>query len=186
MPRTPRDITTELLVLGAQDGDRDSFQRLFLLHNPPLSAYALRCAGSPDLAAEAVQDAWVHIFAGIRKLRDPAAFRTWSYRIVTRRCADRLRTASRERIQTARHHSPTRSQPHPQTDAVSAAIEALPPDLALTLRLYYADGFGTHHIARILDIEQNTVKSRLAAARRRVAEALEPAPQGDPRVHTRR
>lgn len=186
MPRTPRDITTELLVLGAQDGDRESFQRLFHLHNPPLSAYARRCAGSPDLAADAVQDAWVHIVSGIRKLRDPAAFRAWSYRIVTRRCADRMRSASRERAHTGARPAPTPHEPHSETDAVSAAIEQLPSSLALTVRLFYADSFTTREIARILDIEPNTVKSRLAGARRRIAEAITPVHEGDRCVHTRR
>jgi len=176
MERTPRDIETELLVLEAQDGDRDSLQKLFLLHNPPLSAYALRCTGSPDLAADAVQDAWVHIVTGIRKLRDPAAFRTWSYRIVTRRCADRMRSASRERKHTAAKPTPEPTQPPTETETVRAAIDALPPAFALAVRLYYADGFSIREIAQIVETEPNTVKSRLAGARKRIATAIETDP----------
>lgn len=186
MPRTPRDITTELLVLEAQDGDRDSLRKLFLLHNPPLSAYALRCAGAPDLAADAVQDAWVHIVAGIRKLRDPAAFRAWSYRIVTRRCADRVRSSCREREHTANTLAPEPREPATETEAVRAALEALPPEQALTVRLFYADGFSVRQIAQILEINPNTVKSRLAGARRRIGEAIAPLNEGDRCVHTRR
>ena len=52
MPRTPRDIETELLVLAAQGGCEQSLRLLIERHNAPLLAYANRCAGSRDLASD--------------------------------------------------------------------------------------------------------------------------------------
>jgi len=182
MPRTPADIETELLVLDAQAGSEGALRLLIERHHPPLLAYATRCAGSRDVGAEAVQDAWVQIVSGLRRLRDPAAFRAWAYRVVTRRCADRVRTAQRHRRDAGRAApQPTQPPPAADLDAMRAALDALPQELALTVRLYYAEGFGVSAIGRILDIPANTVKSRLASARKKLAEAHDPTPalEGD-------
>jgi len=175
MPRTPRDIETELLVLAAQGGCEKSLRLLIERHHQPLLTYAIACADSHDLGADALQDAWVQIVSGLRRLRDPASFRAWAYRVVTRRCADRVRAQQRYRRDPER--PPPRPRPAADADAADAlrsAIDALPRDLALTVRLYYAEGFPVRAVARILDIPENTVKSRLASARQKLAAAIEP------------
>ncbi len=176
MPRTPRDIETELLVLDAQSGKEQALRLLIERHHPPLLAYATRCAGSRDLAADALQDAWIHIVGGLHRLRDPAAFRAWAYRVVTRRCADRVRSAQRARRDAEHRPAPDATTSAHEPDALRAALDALPHDLALTVRLFYAEGFPVRAIARILDIPPNTVKSRLASARKKLAQAIEQEP----------
>ena len=174
MPRTPRDIETELLVLAAQSGCEKSLRLLIERCHLPLLNYATSCAGSRDIASDALQDAWVHIVSGLHKLRDPAAFRAWAYRVVTRRCADRVRAQQRHRRPAL--GSPPEPPPAADADtadALRSAIDALPRDLALTVRLYYAEGFPVRAVARILEIPENTVKSRLAGARAKLAAALE-------------
>jgi len=174
MGRTPREIETELLVLGAQAGDEGAMRALVERFEGRFLGYAARCAGSRELGAEAAQDAWAQIARGIGRLEDPAAFRAWAYRVITRRCADRVRRAQRARRDAA-YEAPARDAPDGETvDGLRAAIAALPVEQALAVRLYYGEGFGVKAVGAILGVPTNTVKSRLASARARLARALGP------------
>ena len=188
MPRTPDDIQTELLVLDAQSGDQDAMRRLIERHHATLTSYAMHCAGSRELGAEAAQDAWIKIITGLHRLRDPAAFRAFAYRIVTRRCVDRVRAARRSRGQLRRgdHHTEPEEDRSDELSRLRSALRRLPVDQALTVRLFYADGFGVAEIGSILGIPPNTVKSRLASARRRLGVAIDhTAREGEHHVDSR-
>jgi len=174
MRRTPREIETELLVLGAQAGDEGAMRGLVERFEGAFLGYAARCAGSRELGAEAVQDAWAQIARGIRRLEDPAAFRAWAYRVITRRCADRVRRAQRARRDAAYERPEPNETDAEAADGVRAAIAALPAEQALAVRLYYGEGFGVKATGAILGVPTNTVKSRLASARARLARTLGP------------
>jgi DNA-directed RNA polymerase specialized sigma24 family protein len=82
------------LVASARVGDRRAFALLVRRWDGKLLAHARRLLGDPELARDAVQDAWADIVRGMPRLADTSAFPAWAYRIVTRRAArtiDRLR-----------------------------------------------------------------------------------------------
>src|SRR5262245_42819034 len=75
-----RRALEELLV---RDGDR-------------LYAFALRVTRDPDLAADAVQDAFAAALARHEQFRGEAALGTWLFRIVYTKSVDLLRRRGRE------------------------------------------------------------------------------------------
>ena len=58
-----------------------------------------------------------------------------------------------------------------------SALAQLPDDDRAILSLHYLDGMGVAEIARVLEVPEGTVKSRLFHARNRLKQTLE-------RVHT--
>src|SRR5918999_2152388 len=95
MIREVGQVFDEVLVLYAQAGRREALDRLASRWRPRHFAHARRLLGSNDRAADAVQDAWVSIVRGLWRLNDPVRFPAWSYAILTRRCQDMMRRASR-------------------------------------------------------------------------------------------
>ena len=51
-------------------------------------------------------------------------------------------------------------------------LESLPEDYRTLFLLYYGEGFNTREIAELLDMNENTVKSRLQRGRIKLQEAL--------------
>lgn len=74
------------LVVGAQRGDQRAFERLTAAHHPRLFRVAYGILRDRHLAEDVTQEAFIDIWRTIRRLRDPAKFEGWSYRLLVRRC----------------------------------------------------------------------------------------------------
>jgi len=182
MTRSPNDILDEWLVLRCQDRDAEALRELVGRYQQRIWRHALYLTGQHEAAREVVQDTWLAIVRGLPRLRDPAAFRTWAYRMVTRRSADWIRRRQRDRAH-ARHASgqnepgampaPPARADEDELSTLRLAIRKLPAQQRSVLYLYYRDGLGVREIAAVLDIPPGTVKSRLHHARNTLRETLE-------------
>lgn len=166
MVRRTEQVLDEILVLLAQDGDRGALERLAARWRPRHYAHARRVLGKEDGAADAVQEAWLGILKGLRRLRDPARFAAWSYAIVTRRCQDTLRRRRRspEGEVTTDLPDPGTADPGTSHD-LRVALANLPNQQRAVIGLYYLEGFSVAEISEALGIAEGTVKSRLYHAR---------------------
>lgn len=173
----------EWLVLRSQDGDAEAFGLLVARWQPRLLRHARRLLGAgsqeADAAHEAVQEAWLAIVRGMGRLEDPARFRTWTYRIVSRRCVDRFRRRHRDRQLTetvareAARDAPKGPPPDSPDHGLCAALRRLDPMHRCVLELRYLDGLNVREVAEALGIPVGTVKSRLFHARDRLKRAME-------------
>ena len=178
MARTPEDIQDELLVLRCQEGDDESLRALIDRWQPRLGRLAGRLTRDRDASRDIVQDAWLAIVRGIKRLDDPARFRSWAYRIVSNKCMDWTRRrvvrrkAAREREGTI-ENATDESDATDEVNGLRVALAHLPIDQRAILSLHYLDGMGLLEIARVLGVPVGTVKSRLYHARNRLREAME-------------
>lgn len=123
-------------------------------------------------AEDAVHDAAVRAWVSFGSLRDDAAFDGWFARIVVNTCRDRLRARARHRVRDVGR--PLDEADHPTIadganesamhDALSRALDALPPDERLVVTLRFHGDRTVPDIARLLGIPDGTVKSRLHRA----------------------
>ncbi|MBP7867004.1 MAG: sigma-70 family RNA polymerase sigma factor [Acidobacteria bacterium] len=171
-------VVDELLVLEAQAGRVEAFERLAALWHPRLLGYAFHLTGDREGAREAVQDAWMSVVRGLSRLRDPAGFPGWALSIARRRCADWVRRRQRSRRgaeglnDAARLASPTTSSEE-QTERLREAIRGLDPESRFLVEMYYRESLSVGEIARVLGIPAGTVKSRLYHVRERLRTILE-------------
>ncbi len=167
MSRAVNQVFDEMLVLYAIEGRREAFDRLARRWRPRHYAHACRLLGRKELAADAVQDAWINIVRGLHRLDDPARFPAWSYAIVTHRCQDLLRRSYR-----ARESEIDESLAADETPSALAAhdlrrgLQTLPSEQRIAIALFYSDGFTIAEISEVLSIPEGTVKTRLFHARR--------------------
>ncbi len=199
MNRTPGDIQDELLVLQSQDGDADAMRTLVERWQPRLAGLAWRLTLDREAARDVVQDAWMAIVRGLRRLDDPARFRSWAYRIIANKCADwtrrrsvRRRAANDVKVDAAAAAVRTNQaadEPGAQAEAGRASADAeasaegigrlrkaladLPPEQRAILTLHYLDGLSIGEIADVLSVPPGTVKSRLFHARNRLRAEIE-------------
>src|SRR5215207_3555789 len=88
------------LVRRHVEGDGGAaFGELFRRHRDRMYAVAVRTTSNRELAADAVQEAFISAFRRAEAYRGDAAVTTWLHRIVVNACIDRLR---RERVSVRR------------------------------------------------------------------------------------
>jgi len=131
-------------------------------------------------AEEIAQDAFARAYRRFHQLRDRQAFRSWLAKMTFRLAIDRWRSDRRReaREQAVAVDTVTVSTEQVVADrersiAVWRAIDQLPAKLRFVLVLSAIAGHDTREVARLLDIPEGTVKSRLFTARKLLAEHLQ-------------
>ena len=182
MGRTQGDIYNEWLVLRCQDGDSEALTQLIQEWQPRLVRLAWRLTADRDAAGDLVQDAWIAIVRGLRRLDDPARFRSWAFRIITNKCVDwtRKRVVQRRATEDLAHFTPvitdersSSSMLQNEQRRIRDAVAALPNEQRAIVSLHYLDGMAQAEIARVLSLPVGTVKSRLFHARSLLKQAIE-------------
>lgn len=186
MERTALQVAEELLVLRTKAGDEDSLRLLVHRWTPRLVRHSARLVRDVHLARDAVQEAWVAIAAGVRRLEDPSLFGPWAYRIVHHKSVDLIRRERRhaeaiERASASRAHA-AHDEPASDTGAAEPlrrALRDMDPERRALLSLFYIDELTVGQLAVVLDVPSGTVKSRLFAARKELRQRLEPEAKGE-------
>jgi len=170
-------ILNELLVLKTQDGDMKAFSLLVKRWHPALLKQAYRISGNDDAALDIAQDTWQVIAKGIYKLQSPAAFKTWSFRIVSNKAVNWIRNQQKQR---AIKNGNNELMLHEDQDEesgdihlIQVALKELPENSKIILSMFYMDDHSVKEIAQILSLSLGTVKSRLFYARKTLKEKFE-------------
>jgi RNA polymerase sigma factor (sigma-70 family) len=174
-------MEVEQVVRGAQEGDRDSFARLFEIHYPGMLAVATAIVGSGPDARDACQDAAITALACIGELRDRTAVRAWLHAIVRNTCRSMVRArqpvpvgiAGEDRRASELDDPVARIERSAHRDWIWHAVRQLSPAVQPVAMLrYFAERNSYEYIATLCGIPVGTVRSRLSEARRQLAAAL--------------
>ena len=147
--------------------DREQFTSAVLAAEPTLYRVAKTMLRSEHDCADAAQQAILRAWEQLDSLRSTRYFKTWLVRILINECSTILRRQQR----LAPYEAPAADD---HSD-LYAAITALEEKLRLPVELYYLEGFKTREIAGMLGIPENTVKTRLRAAREHLRKDLKGA-----------
>ncbi len=159
-------------------GDADAFGELFTRHRDRLWAVALRTSGSPEDAADALQEAMIAAFRRAGSFRGDAAVTTWLHRIVVNACLDQHRR--RKSRPTTTWIESLHEREYDRDDVANRelqielerALATLPDDQRAAIVLVDVEGYSVDETAQILDCAPGTVKSRCSRGRARLAARL--------------
>lgn len=115
--------------------------------------------------ADAVQEALTRAWQKRDTLQSLRAFRPWLTRILYNVCVDILRTRKHLAKEPLDETLAAADPPVSMDDDMLDALGHLSPEQRTTVVLHYLEGYKLREIAAMLDISQNTVKSRLMYAR---------------------
>jgi RNA polymerase sigma factor (sigma-70 family) len=174
---TRPDATT--LLNAACSGDGEAFARLVGPNLPSALAVATLIAGSSADGSDAVQDALVAAWRGLRSLRDPAAFPAWFRKLTVRSATKTASRRRRIRVAELSLDEPGTDAGHDPLDralelrALDRAFDRLEPKDRTILALRHAGDLSTQSIAEVLSVPEGTVKSRVHSAMQRLRAAYE-------------
>ncbi|WP_435851328.1 RNA polymerase sigma factor [Streptomyces thermolilacinus] len=176
-------LDDSVLVVWACEGDEEAFAVLVRRHSSRLLALAQHLLGNRADAEDAVQEAFLSAWRQLPEFRHGASFGTWMYRIVTNRCLNTLRgpphplpldTVSEPAAADAGSSPPRVAEADAATAALMRALLGLRPELRACWVLRELHGLSYDEIAHVVGSSEQTVRGRLARARRVLMEAMRP------------
>lgn len=176
------------LVERWRSGDVAAFESLVRRHERRVFRLLLRMLGNRAEAEDVAQETFLNLHRHGHRFRFEARFSTFVYRVAANAALNRKRSVIRGQAREqalARHHADGIDPPSMPRDPESAAVGAelsarvqdalvqLSPTLRLPLVLYDIEGLPYGEIARVLELAEGTVKSRIHRARQALRELLE-------------
>lgn len=159
-----------LLVKRAQRRDMEAFVDLMEKHKTGLYKVAKSYLRSEEDVADVMQETVLSVYEHIQELKSVSYFKTWMTRILINHCKDLLRQQKRYLVSD---RLPENTEEAPKSDReFYRLVDELPEDYRSVFLLYYGEGFHTREIAQILDMNENTVKSKLRRGRDRLKQVL--------------
>ena len=170
----------EKLVICAQNGDRDAYDRIVRHFQDFAVACGVSALGDFHYAEDAAQEAFLEAFACLPQLREPQAFPGWLRRIVFKHCdrITRKRYVQEVSWEAISEEVSGEQDPHKMLEQQEAArriqeaIAWLPEHEREVTLLFYMAQHSQAEIAAFLSVPVTTVKKRLHTARKRLKEKV--------------
>ena len=165
------------LVTAARAGCEAAFLELFDEHRLPLFRFAYRMTGSVADAEDIVQECFLELLRP-GSAYDPAItpVRTYLFGVVRNQSFKRLGKGVTDRQGKDEPSSEGSPESHvlriEMAEVVARAVVNLPGGLREVLVLAHYEQLAIAEIARVLELESTTVKSRLQRARAQLRESL--------------
>jgi RNA polymerase sigma-70 factor (ECF subfamily) len=159
------------MVASAATGDEIAFARIVAAHHDDMARVAFVICGDTDLAQEAVQAAWPHVWRKMHTIRDPQRLRPWLVSIAANEAKQLLRRRSRRAVREIRIDddvegiSSIRSaDPAARSAEIDLAnvLARLDPRDRTVIALRYAAGLTSAEIGEAIGMSAPGVRARLA------------------------
>ena len=177
------------LVALTKSGNKKAFAELIQRWQTPIYTFCFRKLSHQEQAEELTQDIFIAAFKGMGSFRNDAKFSTWLFQIASNRCKNLH--GYRERRQFKKHEplegtDPERKRdlPYSQLNAeevlhkkdrakmLHEAIQQLDDKYKEVLILFDIQNIPQAEIAKILNIQIGTIKSRIHRARMELSRIL--------------
>ncbi len=171
------------LLQRIERGDEAAFRELYRAHSRRLYAYVLRQHGDPAQAEEIVSDTLYEVWKAPARFRGDAQFSTWLIGIAR----NKVLMAFRSRRPDSLHddldevaESVADEQPgafemlaqRERSEGVRHCMDKLSADHRECVHLVFYEGLGLADVAALQACPENTVKTRLFHARKKLANCL--------------
>jgi RNA polymerase sigma-70 factor, ECF subfamily len=175
------------VAVRAEEIDFDAAARE---HRPFLLQIAVASTRNPAEAEDIVQEALMRGYRGIKRFRGDCPLRIWLSRIVVRVAINHHRSLARRlkrwvffgdlqsvyedgSVQEFEPADPMGFFDREAVLDIRKHVNRLPDEFRMPLVMLAVDGLTIPEIARILEIPEGTVKSRIFYARKRLKQALQ-------------
>lgn len=177
---TPLVVPDDQALLEAlADGDLSALRQLYDRHAPWLSVRLARRCNDREVVEDVLQDTFVAAWQGAQRYRGRGEVGAWLWGIAIRRLVSRLR--SRRDVVLLRDPAVSGATSPTVEDELLQGVEygdlgramaSLSPDMRAVIQATVLDGLTTREAARLLDIPQGTVKTRVHRAKAHLRASL--------------
>lgn len=161
------------IIERAMHGDADAFVQLMENNAQSMYKTARGFFRNEEDIADVIQDTILTCYEKLDTLRRPEFFKTWMIRILINHCNDLIR---KNRKTLTMSELPEREDRQKQSELMESEftmlIDSLDEKYRLVILLYYLEQLKIPEIAKVLDMNENTVKTRLKRGREELKQIL--------------
>ena len=178
LPESP----DELLVVEAILGNLEAFEQLVVRYRPAVVRLALGIVGADD-AEDVAQDSLLLAFKGLPGIDEPHKFAAWLSAITRHRAvrfnksetAHLIKRVPLDEALLEKIEALTKPLAEKERDeAMIKAIDSLPAEYGMPLKLRFIDEMPLNHIAAFMDVPLSTVKWRIHHGKKLLRAKMEP------------
>lgn len=160
----------ERLLTGARNGDERCFEDLIRPHIATGYRLAAAMLNDPDLAEDAVQEATLRAWRGVRRLRESGRLRPWFLAIVANQCRSMRRTRwwSVLKFGVLRVDEPSPAELAGGRTDVVAALRRLSPEERAAVFLRFYEDMTSREVGIALGIPAASARSRIQRGLKRL------------------
>ena len=165
----------EDLIIRSKNGDEKAFTELILsIQNDLYRIGKTRLSDDNDIS-DAIQETMINAYHNLRKLKDNSKFKSWLIKILINECNKiykkknhKLNLIHKITIEDKIHNIDNSIQDANSKIDFEILIESLSYEERLIITLYYNSKYSCSEISDILNINVNTVKSKIARAKEKI------------------
>ncbi len=164
---------------------KKEFEELYLKHYTTVYYTALQLMGEPSDAEDMTQEAFITAFMKYGELKEADSFGAWVKRIVINKCLNELKRNKpvlTEDIETEQTDEPEENENFLPEDHIidkekretvfRIMKSVLSKKQFITVVLFYYDGLSVAEIAKLTDVPEGTVLSRLSVSRGKIKKGV--------------
>ncbi|MEE0934013.1 MULTISPECIES: sigma-70 family RNA polymerase sigma factor [unclassified Clostridium] len=159
-------------VKRAKRGDKEAFCNLIILNKVAVYRVAKAILNKEEDIEDAVSESILKAYKNIQTLKDEAFFKTWLIRIVINESNNLYKKRFKEIAVDKDHFKNIKVNDNYKDLSLYNAINSLDEDLRITTILFYFEDMKYKDIAKILNVKEGTIKSRLSRAKEKLYNIL--------------
>jgi RNA polymerase sigma-70 factor (ECF subfamily) len=173
----------EVLIQRIARGDRLAMQVLFARHHVRVFRFVLRQVRNETVAEDMISEVFLEVWRQAGKFEGRSAVSTWLLAIarykalseIRRRREEWLDEEVAEAIEDQGDDPEVAVQKKDKSEALRKCLSALTPEHREVIDLVYYHEKSVEEVAEIVGIPENTVKTRMFYARKKLGELLKAA-----------
>ena len=175
MEASVENISKDELIMEvkrAKRGDKEAFCNLIRLNKVAVYRVAKAILNKEEDIEDAVSESILKAYKNIQTLKDEAFFKTWLIRIVINESNNLYKKRSKEIAVDKDHFKNIKVNDNYKDLSLYNAINSLDEDLRITTILFYFEDMKYKDIAKLLNVREGTIKSRLSRAKEKLYNIL--------------
>ncbi len=170
------------LIKQAERGNENAFKQLVIRHEQHVRATVSGMLGYSPQAEDVAQEVFIRFFRNLSEFRGEASLKTYLTRISINLSLNEIKRSKRQR-QTIRllneneelpeHADQMPLEDNNQKERIHLALQKLDAEAKTIIVLRMLNGFSVKETAKILDLPQGTVASRLSRSLKKLKEIME-------------
>ena len=170
-----KDVSDNIII-EASEGSIESFESIYNAYSVFVYNVAFRVVHNIDEAQEVTQEVFLTVYRKLKSFKFKSSFKTWIYRITVNLAINYAKKRAKEQKRTVEYDDKKESnkaidsigeniEREQQEKVIATLLESLNPDQRACVVLRSIEGLSYQEIAESLNININTVRSRLKRAR---------------------
>ena len=163
-----------LEVKKAKRGDVAAFAGLYQRVYADLYRFALYTLKNKSDAEDVVSETVADAFASIGRLHKAEAFKGWIFRILYNKCKDKLREYTKKDVELPEDYKEVAAEEKVEDGAIMRALfYELSEEERMIISMHLFAGYTSKEIAKLLGLNENTVRSKESRALKKLAQMAE-------------